>query len=613
MTPPSADQPLRPVSFTHPYRSHGCGDVTLEDCDCRVRVSGWVHRKRDHGGVLFIDLRDQSGLLQCVASPEAEFFITLAQLRAESVLRLDGTIVRRDAETVNADIPTGSIELRIEECAVLSAAAELPLPVFGEPDYPEDIRLRYRFLDLRRAGMHHNIVMRSRIIAALREQMQGAGFIEFQTPILTAASPEGARDFIVPSRLHPGRFYALPQAPQQFKQLLMMSGFERYFQVAPCFRDEDARADRSPGEFYQLDIEMAFVEQEDVLTTVEPILRDVFEEFADGKGVTSIFPRISYREALLRYGTDKPDLRNPLVIVDLGDIFTRADVDFKAFRGVIEKGGVVRGIPAPGAASQSRGFFDRLNRWAREEKGMAGLGYIIFVAEEGEIRGKGPIARFLSDAAMSLIRERCGIGAGDAVFFSCAGEEAATLVAGEARGKIGTTLDLIDGDRFEFCWIIDYPMYEWNEVEKRIDFSHNPFSMPQGGLARLESEDPLEISAYQYDIVCNGIELSSGAIRNHCPETMLKAFAIAGYDAETVEAQFGGMLRALRYGAPPHGGIAPGIDRIVMLLLNEPNLRQIVPFPMNQQAEDLLMGSPSTIDPERLRELGLRLLPRRDK
>jgi aspartyl-tRNA synthetase len=489
---------------------------------------------------------------------------------------------------------------------MLGPAAELPMPVFGEHDYPEEMRLRYRFLDLRREKLHANIMLRGQVIDSLRRRMKGQGFFEFQTPILTASSPEGARDFLVPSRLHPGKFYALPQAPQQFKQLIMIAGFDRYFQIAPCFRDEDARADRSPGEFYQLDIEMSFVTQDDVFAAVEPVMRGVFEEFGGGRPVTQVFPMIPYREAMLKYGSDKPDLRNPIEIVDVTDVFLREDVTFNAFKNAIKGGAVVRAIPAPGAAAQPRSFFDKLNEWARGE-GAPGLGYIIFDEEGGSIVGKGPIAKFLSAEAIEALSETAGVKPGDALFFAADKAEKAARLAGLARIRIGNELDIVDRERFEFCWIVDFPMYEWNEDEKKIDFSHNPFSMPQGGLEALEGKDPLEILAYQYDIVCNGIELSSGAIRNHRPDIMRKAFEIAGYGEEVILEKFGGMYRALQFGAPPHGGIAPGVDRIVMLLADEHNLREVVLFPMNQRAEDLLMGAPSEVTPKQLRELHIRL------
>ncbi len=601
--PPHTD----PEAMTHPYRSHKCGDLRLSDEGKAARLSGWCHRIRDHGGVLFIDLRDHYGLTQCVVDPDSAAFVLANTLRSEWVVRIDGTVRKRPDGTQNNDMPTGLIEVYVTQIEVLGPAAELPLPVFGDVVYPEETRLKYRFLDLRREKLHQNIMLRGRIIDSLRARMKAQGFFEFQTPILTASSPEGARDFLVPSRLHPGKFYALPQAPQQFKQLLMVAGFDRYFQIAPCFRDEDARADRSPGEFYQLDIEMSFVTQEDVFAAVEPTLRGVFEEFGGGKPVTQKFPMIPYKVAMLKYGVDKPDLRNPLIIVDVTDEFRHESVTFNAFKNVIAKGGVVRAIPATGAGAQPRSFFDKLNDWARGE-GAAGLGYVIFEADgQGGLTGKGPIAKFLPPDIQTAIVAKAGLGAGDAVFFACDTEAKAARLAGQARIRIGNELGLCKKDVFEFCWIVDFPMYEWNEDEKKIDFSHNPFSMPQGGLEALENQDPLTINAFQYDIVCNGIELSSGAIRNHRPDIMRKAFALAGYGEEVLEEKFGGMYRAFQYGAPPHGGIAPGVDRIVMLLAGEENLREIVLFPMNQRAEDILMGAPSSVTPKQLRELHIRL------
>jgi aspartyl-tRNA synthetase len=561
----------------HRYRSHTCGALRESHVGEIARLSGWCHRIRDHGGVLFIDLRDHYGITQCVVDPDSPAFKLAETVRSEWVIR-----------------------------------AELPMPVFGDHDYPEETRLKYRFLDLRRDKLHQNIMKRGAVIDSLRRRMKEQGFFEFQTPILTASSPEGARDFLVPSRLHPGKFYALPQAPQQFKQLIMIAGFDRYFQIAPCFRDEDARADRSPGEFYQLDIEMSFVTQEDVFQAVEPVLRGVFEEFAEGKPVTRQFPRIRYADAMLRYGVDKPDLRNPLVIADVSEEFSREEVTFNAFKNVIRAGGVVRAIPASGAASQPRSFFDKLNDWARTE-GAPGLGYIVLEEEGGVLSGKGPIAKFVPADVLAAIADKAGLKAGDAVFFSAGEEAKAASLAGKARIRIGDELGLGDKDRFDFCWITDFPMFEWSEEEKKIDFSHNPFSMPNFDHDSFLALDPsdrdtiLGITAFQYDIVCNGVELSSGAIRNHRPDIMRKAFAIAGYGEDVLEAKFGGMLRALTYGAPPHGGIAPGVDRIVMLLCGEQNLREVVLFPMNQKAEDLLMGAPSEVTPKQLRELHIRL------
>lgn len=596
----------------HRYRTHTCAAIRETDIDTTVRLSGWCHRIRDHGGVLFIDLRDHYGITQCVIDPDSPVFKLAEKLRSEWVVRLDGKVRRRPTGTENADLPTGQVEIYITDLEVLGAADELPMPVFGDHDYPEDIRLKYRFLDLRREKLHANIMKRGQIIDSIRRRMKDGGFFEFQTPILTASSPEGARDFLVPSRLHPGKFYALPQAPQQFKQLIMMSGFDRYFQIAPCFRDEDARADRSPGEFYQLDVEMSFVTQEDVFQAVEPVLRGVFEEFADGLPVTPNFPRIPYAEAMLKYGVDKPDLRNPIVICDVSDEFAREEVTFNAFKNVIKAGGIVRAIPAPGAASQSRSFFDKLNDWARSE-GAAGLGYVVFEEEGGALVGKGPIAKFIPAEVQAAIAAKAGVKAGDAVFFSAGDKAKAVSLAGKARIRIGDELRLGDKNRFDFCWITDFPMFEWNEDEKKIDFSHNPFSMPNYDLDAFLALDPanaaeiLGITAFQYDIVCNGIELSSGAIRNHRPDVMRKAFGLAGYGEDVLEEKFGGMLRALSLGAPPHGGIAPGIDRIVMLLCHEQNLREVVLFPMNQKAEDLLMGAPSEVSAKQLRELHIRL------
>jgi aspartyl-tRNA synthetase len=591
----------------HRYRTHTCGALTLAEDGADVRLSGWCHRIRDHGGLLFIDLRDHYGLTQCVVDPDSGAFNEAEKLRSEFVIRVDGSVRKRPPGTENPEMPTGLVEVYVQDIEVLGPAGDLPLPVFGDQPYPEDTRLRYRFLDLRREKLHQNIMLRGQIIDSLRGRMKGQGFFEFQTPILTASSPEGARDFLVPSRLHPGKFYALPQAPQQFKQLIMVAGFDRYFQIAPCFRDEDARADRSPGEFYQLDIEMSFVTQEDVFAAVEPVLRGVFEEFGGGKPVTQKFPRIPYAKAMLDYGVDKPDLRNPIKIADVTEIFGREDVTFNAFKQVIKGGGVVRAIPAPGAAMQPRSFFDKLNDWARSE-GAPGLGYIIFDGEGDGVAGKGPIAKFLSSEAQRALIDKAGLKAGDAVFFSAGKEPQAAKLAGAARVRLGAELGVTRQGVFEFCWIVDFPMYEWNEDDKKIDFSHNPFSMPQGGLEALETQNPLTIKAYQYDIVCNGIELSSGAIRNHRPDVMRKAFEIAGYGADVLEERFGGMYRAFQCGAPPHGGIAPGVDRIVMLLAGEENLREVVLFPMNQRAEDLLMGAPSPATPKQLRELSIRVV-----
>ena len=586
----------------HAYRTHTCGALRSGDVGKTVRLSGWVHRVRDHGGLLFIDLRDHYGITQIVADPQSPVFALAETLKPEWVVRIDGEVVARTADTINPNLPTGEVEVRAADLEVLSEAKELPVPVFGEPDYPEETRLKYRFLDLRRESLHGNIMKRQAIIWSLRNRMREAGFFEFQTPILTASSPEGARDYLVPSRVHAGKFYALPQAPQQFKQLIMIAGFDRYFQIAPCFRDEDARADRSPGEFYQLDLEMSFVTQDELFATVEPILRGLFEEFGGGKPVTKKFPRIPYAEAMRKYGTDKPDLRNQIEMQDATEHFR--DSGFKLFAGMIDMDANTRIWAIPAKGGGSRAFCDRMNAWAQSE-GQPGLGYIFF--REGE--GAGPIAKNIGPERTQAVRKQLDLKDGDAVFFVAGlpGEFAA--FAAQARVKIGNELGLTATDRFEFCWIVDFPMYEWNAEEGRIDFSHNPFSMPQGGLEALETKDPLDILAYQYDVVCNGVELSSGAIRNHKPEIMEKAFAIAGYPREELEARFGGMLRALQYGAPPHGGIAPGIDRIVMLLCGEENLRQVVMFPMNQQAEDLLMGAPSEVSPKQLKELHIRIIP----
>jgi aspartyl-tRNA synthetase len=591
----------------HAYRTHTCGELRREHVGHTVRLSGWVNRRRDHGGLLFIDLRDHYGLTQCVVEPDATAFAAADQARSEWVLTVTGRVVARTEETVNKELPTGEVEVRIESVAVQSVAQELPLPVFGDLDYPEDVRLKYRFLDLRRERLHKNITLRSKVISSIRRRMIDQGFTEFQTPILTASSPEGARDFLVPSRIHPGKFYALPQAPQQFKQLIMVAGFDRYFQIAPCFRDEDARADRSPGEFYQLDLEMSFVTQDDVFAAVEPVLHGTFGEFADGRDCgPAKFPHITYDDSMLKYGNDKPDLRNPIVIADVSDVFARDDVEFKAF-----KDKIVRAIPAPGAGAQPRSWFDRLVAWAKSDLGTGGLAYVVM---EGE-GGKGTIAKFLSPAAIAELGAKCGLKSGDAVFFVAdTKKDRAAITAGHVRTRLGRELGLIDDKQFRFCWIVDFPMYEWNEEEKHIDFSHNPFSMPQYArekflaLDKNDKDTILGLKAYQYDIVCNGIELSSGAIRNHDPEIMLKAFEIAGYAREETEIKFAGMLNAFRYGAPPHGGTAPGIDRIVMLIAGEENLREVTMFPMNQQAQDLMMNAPSDVTARQLKELHIRVV-----
>ncbi len=587
----------------HAYRTHNCGQLRAEDVGKTVRVSGWVHRKRDHGGLLFVDLRDHYGLTQIVADSSDNAFATLDGLRAESVVTITGDVVARSAETVNANLPTGAIEVRARDVSVQSVAAELPMPVAGEQEYPEDIRLKYRFLDLRRDRLHQNILLRSNVIASLRRRMVDQGFTEYQTPILTASSPEGARDYLVPSRVHPGKFYALPQAPQMFKQLLMVAGFDRYFQIAPCFRDEDARADRSPGEFYQLDFEMSFVTQDDVFNAIEPVLAGVFEEFANGKSVTPAgsFPRIPYRESMLKYGNDKPDLRNPLIITDVSSHFTGSG--FGRFADIVAAGDVVRAIPAPGTAEKSRKFFDDMNSWAQGE-GFAGLGY---ATRKGGEWG-GPIAKNHGPEKMDALAAELGIGPDDGLFFAAGKEATAAKLAGFARTRVAEQLGLIDPNKFELCWIVDFPMFEADEETGKIDFSHNPFSMPQGELEALETKDPLDILAWQYDIVCNGVELSSGAIRNHRPDIMYKAFEIAGYSQADVDANFAGMINAFKFGAPPHGGSAPGVDRIVMLLADEPNIREVVVFPMNQKAEDLMMGAPAPVSDKQLKELHIRLV-----
>ena len=590
----------------HAYRTHHCAALRQEDVGASVRLSGWVHRRRDHGGVLFVDLRDHYGITQIVADADSPALPLLEGLRVESVVTIDGEVKARDAATVNANLPTGAIEVFARTVTVQSQAHELPMPVFGDAEYPEDIRLRYRFLDLRRERLHANILLRSNVIASIRGRMVEQGFTEFQTPILTASSPEGARDYLVPSRVHPGKFYALPQAPQMFKQLLMVAGFDRYFQIAPCFRDEDARADRSPGEFYQLDFEMSFVTQDDVFAAIEPVLHGVFEEFADwqgrGRSVSAApFPRISYRESMLKYGNDKPDLRNPIVITDVSEHFTGSG--FGRFAAIVEAGDVVRAIAAPATADRSRKFFDDMNGWAQAE-GFPGLGY---ATRKGGEWG-GPIAKNHGTDKMDAMADALGLGPDDGLFFAAGKEAQAARLAGLARTKVGQELGLIDESRFEFCWIVDFPMFEEDEDTGKIDFSHNPFSMPQGELAALETMNPLDILAYQYDIVCNGVELSSGAIRNHRPEIMYKAFEIAGYSQADVDTNFAGMINAFKYGAPPHGGSAPGIDRIVMLLAGEPNIREVVLFPMNQRAEDLMMGAPGLVTAKQLKELNIRIV-----
>jgi len=590
----------------HAYRTHTCAALTAANVGQDVRLSGWVHRKRDHGGVLFVDLRDHYGITQVVADSDSPALPILEGLRAESVVTIDGVVKARAEGTANPNLATGEIEVFARAVTVQSAAAELPMPVAGEADYPEDIRLRYRFLDLRRERLHNNIVLRSNVISSLRRRMIDQGFTEFQTPILTASSPEGARDYLVPSRVHPGKFYALPQAPQMFKQLLMVAGFDRYFQIAPCFRDEDARADRSPGEFYQLDFEMSYVTQDDVFAAIEPVLHGVFEEFANwqgkGRSVSPLpFKRIPYKESMLKYGNDKPDLRNPILITDVSELFKGSG--FGRFASIVEAGDVVRAIPAPGTAEKSRKFFDDMNSWAQSE-GFAGLGY---ATRKAGVFG-GPIANNHGEEGMAKIAEALGLGPDDGVFFAAGKEAQAAKLAGLARTRVAEQLDLIDDKRFEFCWIVDFPMFEYDEDAKKVDFSHNPFSMPQGELEALETKDPLDILAFQYDIVCNGVELSSGAIRNHRPEIMYKAFEIAGYSQQDVDTNFAGMINAFKFGAPPHGGSAPGVDRIVMLLADEPNIREVIVFPMTQKAEDLMMGAPNFATAKQLRELNIRLV-----
>ena len=601
----SGAPPIVRGTAMHAYRSHTCANLNAQNVGQTVRLSGWVHRVRDHGGILFIDLRDHYGITQVLADPDSPAFAEVEKVRSEWVIRVDGEVKARDPDLVNPKLATSEIEVFIREIEVLGAAEELPLPVFGELDYPEETRLKYRFIDLRRDSLHDNIMLRSQVITSIRNRMVEQGFTEFQTPILTASSPEGARDFLVPSRLHPGKFYALPQAPQQFKQLIMVAGFDRYFQIAPCFRDEDPRADRSPGEFYQLDMEMSFVTQEDVFQAIEPVMRGVFEEFGGGCPVTPEFPRIAYKDAMLKYGSDKPDLRNPIEMQVVSEHF--AGSGFKIFASMLEKEGTeIRAIPAP--TGGSRKFCDRMNSFAQKE-GLPGMGYIFWRDGDDGMEAAGPLAKNIGPERTEAIRQQLGLDKGDAAFFLGGKPESFTDVAAKARDVIGEEMGLTDKDRFDFCWIVDYPMFEWDEDAKKIDFSHNPFSMPQGGLEALETQDPLDVLGWQYDIVCNGVELSSGAIRNHRPDVMLKAFEIAGYDRQTVEDEFGGMLNAFRYGAPPHGGIAPGIDRIVMLLAGADNIREVIMFPMNQRAEDLMMQAPCEVSAQQLRDLNLRLIP----
>ena len=586
------------------YRTHNCSELSEKEINKIVDLSGWLHRKRDHGNLLFVDLRDHYGITQCVIENNNKFFNILEKSKPESVLKISGKVVKRAPGTENLDIKTGKIEVSIQSIEILSSAKELPIPVFGEQDYPEDIRLKYRFLDLRREEMHKNIILRSKVISFIRSEMLKLGFLEYQTPILTSSSPEGARDFLVPSRLNPGKFYALPQAPQQFKQLIMVSGFDKYFQIAPCFRDEDARADRSPGEFYQLDLEMSFVEQEDVFQVVEKLMINLFKEFSSKKLLNDKFPRITYQEAMEKYGTDKPDLRNPLIINDLTTIFSREDVKFDIFKKLVKSGSTVRAIVTKNTKDKPRSFFDNIDKWAKEQ-GASGLAYFTFEKDE-EIKGKGPIGKFFSENALKEIMKICNAKVGDSIFMACAKVKEIQRIISLARNKIAKDLEIVDMNKYAFCWIVDYPMYEFDEIDKKIIFSHNPFSMPQGDIKKLNLDKPLEVKAYQYDIVCNGIELSSGAIRNHIPELMYKLFSIAGYSEKNVNEKFSGMINALSYGAPPHGGIAPGIDRIVMLLAERENIREVTLFPMNQNAQDLMMKAPSDVDDKQLKELGIK-------
>ena len=595
----------------HKYRTHNCSELRLRHENIIVKLSGWVHRKRDHGNLLFVDLRDHYGITQCVAENTNKNFKILEKIKPDSVISITGKVLKRTSETINKDLNTGEIEVEFKELEILSEAQELPMPVFGEQDYPEDMRLKYRFLDLRRQTIHENIILRSKIIYFIRQKMTELGFNEFQTPILTSSSPEGARDFLVPSRLHHGKFYALPQAPQQFKQMVMISGFDKYFQIAPCFRDEDGRADRSPGEHYQLDIEMSFVEQEDIFKTLEPIFFELFTEFVMGKIVSKTpFKRIKYKDSMLRYGTDKPDLRNPIEIFDVTEIMNREDVKLDIFKKSMAKGAIVRAIPAPNTSSKPRSFFDEYNNWAKEE-GAKGLGYIVLEKTKEKLIGKGPIAKFFSEKATNELIKVCNLKENDSVFFSCDTKSNVEKISGLARQKLGQELNLIDNKKFEFCWIIDFPMYKYDEKEKKIDFSHNPFSMPQINPSDFEKSDPLSIRAYQYDLVCNGSEISSGAIRNHLPDLMYKVFSKVGYSKDDVNKKFEGMIKALSYGAPPHGGMAPGIDRIVMLLANKDNIREVTLFPMNQNAEDLLMGAPLKPTETQLEELSIKVLDRK--
>lgn len=590
------------------YRTHNCAELTINNIGKQTILSGWIHKKRDHGHLLFIDLRDHYGMTQCVIDNKNEHFSALEKIKLESVIRIEGEVVARTKETINKELATGSIEVLIKNFNVLGSTKELPLPVFSDQEYSEEIRLKYRYLDLRRKKLHQNIILRSNVISFIRKKMETLGFLEYQTPILTSSSPEGARDFLVPSRLNPGKFYALPQAPQQFKQLIMVSGFDRYFQIAPCFRDEDARADRSPGEFYQLDIEMSFVEQEDVFQVVEPLLHEVFTKFSKGSSISKTpFKRFKYKDAMLKFGTDKPDLRNPIEINDVTEIFEREDVKLEIFKKLIQKKSVVRCVVAKNVSSKPRSFFDNLDKGAKIE-GASGLGYIILESSNGKLEGKGPIAKFFSEDAINTLCRKINAISGDAIFFVCDIKKNAEKFSAWARTEIAKNLELIKDNVFEFCWVTDYPMFEYNEIDKKIDFSHNPFSMPQTPMDLIDKTDPLELLAYQYDIVCNGIELSSGAIRNHVPELMYKLFKIAGYSKEEVDSKFSGMINALSYGAPPHGGIAPGIDRIIMLLAEEKNIREVTMFPLNQNAQDLMMNAPSDVSEKQLKELNIKLV-----
>ena len=589
------------------YRTHNCNELQAINSGHEVHLAGWIHKKRDHGNLLFIDLRDNYGITQCVVQKESNCFAELEKLRLETVVRLEGICLKRSAESINKDLSTGEIEVAVKRCTVLGSCNELPMPVFSDQEYSEDIRLKYRFIDLRRKKLHQNIILRSKVISFIRDKMKELGFLEFQTPILTASSPEGARDFLVPSRLNPGKFYALPQAPQQFKQLIMVAGFDKYFQIAPCFRDEDARADRSPGEFYQLDIEMSFVEQEDIFKILEKLMNDVFSAFSNKKILNSSFPRITYEDALLKYGSDKPDLRNPLIIYDTTELFLSEDVKFEIFKNLIKKGAVARAICTKNTTDKPRSFFDGIDKWAKDQ-GASGLAYLTIEKNDDKISARGPIGKLFSEKAIFDLMKICNADIGDSVFFACGQKPDVEKLVSSARDKIGKDLNLIDENAFAFCWVVDYPMFEIDPITKKIEFSHNPFSMPQGKLEDIDFNNPLNIKAYQYDIVCNGIELSSGAIRNHIPELMYKLFHIAGYTKDHVDKKFSGMINALSYGAPPHGGIAPGIDRIVMLLADEKNIREVTMFPMNQGAQDLMMNAPSEVSETQLKELNLKIV-----